>query len=171
MTTLERQNSTLIRQDEDHCKSIVEVKLFSDIPFPSFWLSTVLMQLQLKRQLTDAHTREKKYKLDVRHFEEECIKLRKSVEHLDMKISSMPIADPSSREAELEERVEKCMVCLPSFTYILNFYPASQKILRCSTCKQNLRSHVLTKCMHSTYTLDLWRLTHSDHGNYYISIL
>ncbi|KIP08412.1 hypothetical protein PHLGIDRAFT_88220 [Phlebiopsis gigantea 11061_1 CR5-6] len=38
----------------------------------------------------------------------------------------------SGREAELQEEVDKCM-----------------SILKCSTCRQNMRNTVLTKCMHS----------------------
>ncbi|KAI0268772.1 BRE1 E3 ubiquitin ligase-domain-containing protein [Gloeopeniophorella convolvens] len=41
-------------------------------------------------------------------------------------------APPSQKEAQLQKEVDKCM-----------------SILKCSTCKQNMRSTVLTKCLHT----------------------
>ncbi|GJJ06320.1 hypothetical protein Clacol_000511 [Clathrus columnatus] len=106
-TALERQHNALLRQDEDHGKSISEVRL-SSIRYST---SSILSfdGFQLKRLLADAHTREKQYKQNNQHLEEECMKLRKQVDRLEMKAIPAPVGSSSSREAELEERVEKCM--------------------------------------------------------------
>ncbi|KIJ49660.1 hypothetical protein M422DRAFT_66121 [Sphaerobolus stellatus SS14] len=88
---------------------------------------------ELKRQLTDTLALEKQHRSDARRYEEESIRARKEVERTAAKaVVSVPSGKTSSRETELEEKYQKCM-----------------KLLRCSTCHQNLRSHVLTKCMHT----------------------
>ena len=59
-------------------------------------------------------------------------------------------ASSGSREAELQEEVDKCMVSMAYrrwHTGRLTSY-VSQSILKCSTCKQNMRNTVITKCMH-----------------------
>jgi hypothetical protein len=65
-------------------------------------------------------------------------------------------AIPSSqKEAQLQKEVDKCMVRVPSayldHAYGLLTMNQSQSILKCSTCKQNMRSTVLTKCLHSAF--------------------
>ncbi|KAF8520418.1 hypothetical protein BU17DRAFT_89013 [Hysterangium stoloniferum] len=87
---------------------------------------------EMKRQLVEAHTQEKQYRLEAKRFEDESIKARKEVERLAIKANVVSSGSTTAREIDLEQKYEKCM-----------------KLLRCSTCKQNLRSHVLTKCMHT----------------------
>ncbi|KAJ3553638.1 hypothetical protein NM688_g3503 [Phlebia brevispora] len=73
---------------------------------------------------------------ELRHMEENIARSKKEAERhaAKMKTSSQHhSASPNSREAELQSEVDKCM-----------------DILKCSTCRQNMRNTVITKCMHKT---------------------
>ena len=63
----------------------------------------------------------------------------------------------TAREAQLQSEVDKCMVrsdqnrqgdrYMVLIAYIL------QSLLKCSTCKMNMRNTVITKCMHCMYSV------------------
>ncbi|KAF8518778.1 hypothetical protein JB92DRAFT_2901673 [Gautieria morchelliformis] len=87
--------------------------------------------IDMKRQLSDALSSERQCRAEARRFEEECTRVRKEADRQSSKVNTVATGNVT-REMDLEQKYEKCM-----------------KLLRCSTCKQGLRSHVLTKCMHS----------------------
>jgi len=67
--------------------------------------------------------------------EEATIKAKKEAERQAAKLklaSQNQSASSSTREAQLQTEVDQCM-----------------SILKCSTCRQNMRNTVITKCMHS----------------------
>lgn len=67
--------------------------------------------------------------------EEALLKKRKEAEKHAAKVkasSNNQTSNSTAREAELQQEVEKCM-----------------DVLKCSTCRQNMRNTVITKCMHS----------------------
>jgi len=86
----------------------------------------------MKRQLADAHSKEKQQRIEARLLEEDTIRARKEAARQAAKANAVSAGNVTTREMDLEQKYDKCM-----------------KLLRCSTCKQGLRSHVLTKCMHS----------------------
>ncbi|KAH9892516.1 BRE1-domain-containing protein [Cubamyces lactineus] len=74
-----------------------------------------------------------KKRTELRKLEESLLKAKRDVEKQATKFKSMSSSsNPNSREAELQSEVDKCM-----------------SLLKCSTCKMNLRNTVITKCMHS----------------------
>ncbi|KAF8577106.1 BRE1-domain-containing protein [Ramaria rubella] len=81
---------------------------------------------------SDSLAQEKHHRAEARRFEEENIRARKEAERQFAKVNAVASGNVTTREIDLEQKYEKCM-----------------KLLRCSTCKQGLRSHVLTKCMHT----------------------
>jgi len=67
--------------------------------------------------------------------EEDVARLKKEAERYVAKMKALAqnaSASSTTREAQLQNEVDKCM-----------------SILKCSTCKQNMRNTVITKCMHS----------------------
>jgi hypothetical protein len=116
--------------------------------------STALPRMQLRKAMDDGK----------KEFSDLSTELRKTQEALS--VASLTIerqrkageskAMPSSqREAQLQKEVDKCMVGIKreskSRTSHILIYPP-QSILKCSTCKQNMRSTVLTKCLHSAFS-------------------
>ncbi|KAJ8462214.1 hypothetical protein ONZ51_g11039 [Trametes cubensis] len=74
-----------------------------------------------------------KKRAELRKLEESLLKAKRDVEKQATKYKSMSGSSSSNaREAELQSEVDKCM-----------------SLLKCSTCKMNLRNTVITKCMHS----------------------
>ncbi|OCH92316.1 BRE1-domain-containing protein [Obba rivulosa] len=72
---------------------------------------------------------------ELRKAEENLVRSRKEAERQSAKLkasSNMLNSTASSREAQLQQEVDKCM-----------------SILKCSTCRINMRNTVITKCMHS----------------------
>jgi hypothetical protein len=61
------------------------------------------------------------------------------------------IGPATGREMELQKDNDKLMVRVCYSASVYGGLMLAQAILRCSTCKLNLKSHVLVKCMHSTY--------------------
>ncbi|GJE95491.1 BRE1-domain-containing protein [Phanerochaete sordida] len=89
------------------------------------------LDLSFKEALKDVH---KKRQELIKH-EELLLKKTKEAEKHTAKLkasSANPASAANVRESELQEEVEKCM-----------------SILKCSTCRQNMRNTVITKCMHS----------------------
>ena len=90
---------------------------------------------------------------DIRKIEEELIKARKETERLSAKAKTLAVnstASSSTREAQLQSEVDKCMVravIFRSFCHAADLF-TPQSILKCSTCKMNMRNTVITKCMH-----------------------
>jgi E3 ubiquitin-protein ligase BRE1 len=62
-------------------------------------------------------------------------------------------AIPSSqKEAQLQKEVDKCMVRTKAVRWARPDLCRLQSILKCSTCRQNMRSTILTKCLHSAFS-------------------
>jgi len=72
-----------------------------------------------------------KYKSEVSKLEGTLARRKSESERL----SKARSAPTSVKEAQLQGEVDKCM-----------------SLLKCSTCKLNLRTTVLTKCMHSRFS-------------------
>lgn len=71
----------------------------------------------------------------LRKMEEDVARSKAETERLQAKLKaqvSYQSASSGTREAQLQSEIDKCM-----------------SILKCSTCKQNMRNTVITKCMHS----------------------
>lgn len=68
------------------------------------------------------------------------------------KFLTIPSGSASEKERELQKRYEDCLVSGGIFA---NLYDAEallmQKVLKCSICNNNMRSTVITKCMHCTF--------------------
>ena len=61
----------------------------------------------------------------------------------------------SQKESQLQKEVDKCMVGTKCSSIVGQARPDLchlQSILKCSTCKQNMRSTILTKCLHSAFS-------------------
>ena len=60
----------------------------------------------------------------------------------------------TAREAQLQSEVDKCMVRFEysSEAYMVLTAYILQSLLKCSTCKMNMRNTVITKCMHCMYS-------------------
>ncbi|KAI0775654.1 BRE1-domain-containing protein [Trametes elegans] len=70
---------------------------------------------------------------ELRLLEESLLKTRKDLEkQAARQKASSSSSGSSTKEAELQSEIDKCM-----------------SILKCSTCKMNMRNTVITKCMHS----------------------
>jgi E3 ubiquitin-protein ligase BRE1 len=65
----------------------------------------------MKRQLVEAHAEEKRYRLQAKRFEDETVKARKEVDRLTIKVNSISSGSVNTREIDLEQKYEKCMVC------------------------------------------------------------
>ena len=88
---------------------------------------------------------------DLLKIEESLLKKKKEAEKLTAKAKTMASSNPSSsnaKEVELQEEVDKCMVRILVILASNNSENSAQSILKCSTCKQNMRNTVITKCMH-----------------------
>ncbi|CDO75357.1 hypothetical protein BN946_scf184966.g25 [Trametes cinnabarina] len=74
-----------------------------------------------------------KKRAELRKIEESLAKAKSSVEKQAAKLKSLSGSSGSNaREAELQSEIDKCM-----------------SLLKCSTCKMNMRNTVITKCMHT----------------------
>ncbi|KAI8993085.1 BRE1-domain-containing protein [Trametes punicea] len=74
-----------------------------------------------------------KKRAELRKLEESLLKAKREAEKQAAKLKSLPGSSGSSlREAELQSEIDKCM-----------------SLLKCSTCKMNMRNTVITKCMHT----------------------
>lgn len=88
---------------------------------------------------------------DLLKIEESLLKKKKEAEKLTAKAKTIASSNPSSsnaKEVELQEEVDKCMVRIIVIPVSNNSERSAQSILKCSTCKQNMRNTVITKCMH-----------------------
>jgi hypothetical protein len=91
---------------------------------------------------------------DARTAEEEITRLRLEIDRAARSRLATAGA-PAPREVELQKEVDKLMVSLlTTIIWCIVVHSsdafALQQLLRCSTCKQELRNQVLLKCMHST---------------------
>ena len=64
----------------------------------------------MKRQLADAHTSEIHYRAEARRFEETSIRARKEADRQSAKVNAVASGNITTREMELEQKYEKCMV-------------------------------------------------------------
>jgi len=69
---------------------------------------------------------------ELRRVEEEVLRLRKEAERQASKYKLLTTGTSSQKEAELQSEIDKCM-----------------SVLKCSTCKMQMRNTVITKCMHT----------------------
>ena len=103
-----------------------------DVRFPTTVSARFLMFLfrKIGSKWTEQVKLTEKYKSEVSKLEAALVR-RKSELERQSKTRSAPT---SVKEAQLQGEVDKCM-----------------SLLKCSTCKLNLRTTVLTKCMHSKF--------------------
>lgn len=64
----------------------------------------------MKRQLSDVIAQEKLCRADARRFEEESIRARKEADRQAAKVTAVASGNVSTREMDLEQKYEKCMV-------------------------------------------------------------
>jgi E3 ubiquitin-protein ligase BRE1 len=86
------------------------------------------------KHVEDANRAVEKQRADLRHAEEDALRAKKDAERASDKAkasAARAVGTGSSREAELQGEVDKCM-----------------SILKCSTCRMRMRNTVITKCMH-----------------------
>ena len=113
-------------------RSKADQRKAEDVRFPVAPCTQLLMFLFLKlgSKWTEQVKLTEKYKSEVSRLEA-ALGRKKSELERQSKIRSAPT---SVKEAQLQGEVDKCM-----------------SLLKCSTCKLNLRTTVLTKCMHSGF--------------------
>jgi len=104
-----------------------------DVRYPANVCPQPLMPLfpKIGSKWTEQVKLTEKYKSEVSRLEGALVR-RKSEMERQSKAGSAPT---SVKEAQLQGEVDKCM-----------------SLLKCSTCKLNLRTTVLTKCMHSRFS-------------------
>jgi len=78
---------------------------------------------------------------------EKCEELRRQA---DAEVAKIRAANATDHEAELIAEKDQLMVSKHGFAESI-FLTGRQVILRCSTCKMNLRDTVLKQCMHSEW--------------------
>jgi len=98
----------------------------SSITMPTRFLTAFFLKICSK--WTEQVKLTEKYKSEVSRLEATLTRKKSELERQN-KVRSTPT---SVKEAQLQGEVDKCM-----------------SLLKCSTCKLNLRTTVLTKCMHS----------------------
>jgi E3 ubiquitin-protein ligase BRE1 len=64
----------------------------------------------MKRQLTEAHAQEKQHRVEARRFEDESIRARKDADRQAAKMTAVASGNVTTREMDLEQKYEKCMV-------------------------------------------------------------
>jgi len=75
------------------------------------------------------------HRAELRKSEESLLRAKKEIERQTAKLKASSTnlnSTASSREAQLQSEIDKCM-----------------RIIKCSTCQINIRNTVITKCMHS----------------------
>ena len=100
------------------------------IPVPKRFLTPLSSQIASK--WTEQVKLTERYKSEVSRLEAALARKKSEMERQG-KVRGAPT---SVREAQLQGEVDKCM-----------------SLLKCSTCKLNLRTTILTKCMHSGFFL------------------
>ncbi|GBE81020.1 E3 ubiquitin-protein ligase BRE1 [Sparassis crispa] len=134
VTSLERETA-LWRKVKDGMKSCVEKLETSNTEWR--------MRAEGERKRIEEmrkESREQSKGLDLRRaevmcMEDEVVRAKRDIERQAAKIKSTSqnvSSNSTTREAQLQSEVDKCM-----------------SILKCSTCKMNMRNTVITKCMHS----------------------
>jgi len=113
-------------------RSKADQRKAEDVRLPIALCTQLLMFLfpKLGSKWTEQVKLTEKYKSEVSRLEA-ALGRKKSELERQSKIRSAPT---SVKEAQLQGEVDKCM-----------------SLLKCSTCKLNLRTTVLTKCMHSGF--------------------
>ncbi|EMD37345.1 hypothetical protein CERSUDRAFT_105371 [Gelatoporia subvermispora B] len=90
---------------------------------------------ELRMTVTQYEQELNERRAELRRAEESVVRAKKDVERQAAKLrASSSAVNPvsGSREAQLQQEIDKCM-----------------SILKCSTCRINMRNTVITKCMHS----------------------
>jgi len=110
-----------------------EQKRAEDVRLPAIVCSRFLTRLipKIGSKWTEQVKLTEKYKSEVSRLEGALARKMSELERQG-KIRSTP---GSAKEAQLQGEVDKCM-----------------SLLKCSTCRLNLRTTVLTKCMHSRFS-------------------
>ena len=103
-------------------------------------MQEVLIELNRKRQA--AIKLEESLNKKLKEADRQTAKLKTTVTNKSM--------SGTAREAQLQSEVDKCMVRATAFVDISLYASSLQSLLKCSTCKMNMRNTVITKCMHCT---------------------
>lgn len=114
----------------------------------------VVFELQARSVLIDHERSLERRREELRKMEEASARSKKEAERHVLKMKSTAqnhTTSSSTREAQLQSEVDKCMVrafnvCHHNLGNLPVDHP--QSILKCSTCKMNMRNTVITKCMH-----------------------
>lgn len=70
---------------------------------------------KMKRQLADAHSSEIRHRAEARRFEEASIRARKEADRQSAKVNAVASGNVTTREMELEQKYEKCMVSINEY--------------------------------------------------------
>jgi len=111
-------------------RSKADQRKAEDVRSPTTLSAQLLTLLKLGSKWTEQVKLTEKYKSEVSRLEGALARKKSELER-QSKIRSAPT---SVKGAQLQGEVDKCM-----------------SLLKCSTCKLNLRTTVLTKCMHSGF--------------------
>jgi hypothetical protein len=103
---------------------------------------------QLRKAMDEGKKEFSDLSTDLRKNQETLSVANLTIERL-RKAGDIKALPSSQKEAQLQKEVDKCMVGTKHESKLRILIYPPQSILKCSVCKQNMRSIVLGKCFHS----------------------